>query len=152
MKYVGAFLALLSAACMNPNDAFFQNHRYKMIQAELGGGGAVFRYGYPKKPDHDLLVNRIRVPAAQQAGVIKEWFVKEQGYRKHDCTLQKAQSNGITYYTCDAEKGFKGVHFVVYVANVKADSVYIKVYRSINKPPTGAELEKLVTDLNQFYP
>lgn len=151
MKYAVALFALLLAACMNPNDAFFQNQRYKMLRAELSGSGALFNYGYPKKPDHDLLVNQVRVPADRRAAFEQDWIAKEQGYRKNDCTLQKAESNGITYYTCDAKKGFNGVHFVVYVVNMKNDKGYVKIYRSMNKP-NQEELAKLVANLNKFYP
>lgn len=151
MKYIAAVCAFFLAACMNPNDVFFQSHRYKMLQAEMTGQDAVFNYGDAKKPDHDLLVNQVRISEANRAAFEKEWIAKEQGYRKKDCTLQKVESNGVTYYICDAKKGFNGIHFVVYVVNVKADKGYVKIYRSMNKP-TREELTKLVADLDKLYP
>lgn len=151
MKYTAVLFAFLLTACMNPNDAFFQNQRYKMLRAELNGSNALFNYGYPKKPDHDLLVDQVRVPPAHRAAFERDWIAKEQGYRKNDCILKKAESKGVTYYTCDAEKGFNGVRFVVYVVNMKNDKGYVKIYRSMNKP-NQEELTKLVADLNKFYP
>lgn len=151
MKYTAALPALLLAACMNPNDAFFQGHRYKMLRAELTGQDAVFQYGYPKKPDHDLMVNQVRVPPQHRASFEREWIEKECKYRQKDCTLQQAQSKGMTYYTCDAAKGFNGVRFVVYVVNMKADKAYVKVYRGMKKPEPEA-LDKLVAALHRFYP
>lgn len=151
MKYTAALLTFLLTACMNPNDAFFQNRRYQMLEAQLNGSNAIFHYGYSQNPDHDLLVDQVRVPDAYRASFERDWIAKEQGYRKNDCVLKKAESGGVTYYTCDAEKGFNGTRFVIYVVNIKNDKGYVKVYRSMNKP-NQEELTKLVADLNKFYP
>lgn len=151
MKYTAVLLTFLLTACMNPNDAFFQNRPYKMLTAKLNGSNAIFHYGYPQKPNHDLFVEQVRMPDAYRVSFERDWIAKEQGYRKNDCILEKAQSGDVTYYTCDAEKEFNGIRFVIYVVNMKNDKGYVKVYRSMNKP-NQEELSKLVADLNKFYP
>lgn len=117
----------------------------------MNGSNAIFHYGYSQNPDHDLLVDQVRVPDAYRASFERDWIAKEQGYRKNDCVLEKAESGGVTYYTCDAEKGLNGIRFIIYVVNIKNDKGYVKVYRSMNKP-NQEELTKLVADLNKFYP
>ncbi|EEZ51903.1 predicted protein [Neisseria gonorrhoeae PID1] len=100
MKYTAALLTFLLTACMNPNDAFFQNRHYQMPEAQLNGSNAVFHYGYSQNPDHDLLVDQVRVPDAYRASFARDWIAKEQGYRG----MNKPNQEELTKLVADLNK------------------------------------------------